>query len=294
MKNIIIFDESGNNSVKLENILKTIEDYDVRTLNVEKIVEAKKYNPSLIILNLDESKVKDITMVNKMVAPTLVLNCDYSSSIIVRGSSYDFLKNISNEREFLLKVCNLVRIKDLVEKVKLVSTTDELTGLYNRKYLQDRLEAEMSRAKRHESNVSCLLLDIDYFKVVNDMYGYEWGDVLLKKIAEMLKSFIRKEDILTRYGDEEFVIILPDTNEDNAYIFAERFRREIEKMEFIPSGEEERHQVTISGGISSYPFLKNVEETANTLIRYSEHALYNAKKRGKNKIVQFSQINIEY
>ena len=233
-------------------------------------------------------------MVNKMAAPTLVLNCDYTSDIIIRGSSYDFLKNTSIEREFLLKVCNLVRIKELIEKVKLVSTTDELTGLYNRKYLQDRLEAEMSRAKRHESKVSCLLLDIDYFKVVNDMYGYEWGDVLLKKIAEMLKSFIRKEDILTRYGDEEFVIILPDTNEDNAYIFAERFRREIEKMEFIPAGEEERHQITISGGISSYPFLKNVEETSNTLIRYSEHALYNAKKRGKNKIVQFSQINIEY
>lgn len=294
MKNIIIFDESGKDSTKLENILKTNEDYNVRTFNIEKISEAKKYNPSLIILNLEENKTKEITMVNKMVAPTLVLNCDYTSQIIIRGSSYDFLKNISTEREFLLKVCNLVRIKELVEKVKLVSTTDELTGLYNRKYLQDRLEAEMSRAKRHESKVSCLLLDIDYFKVVNDMYGYEWGDVLLKKIAEMLKNFIRKEDILTRYGDEEFVIILPDTNEDNAYIFAERFRREIEKMEFIPAGEDERHQITISGGISSYPFLKNVEETANTLIRYSEHALYNAKKRGKNKIVQFSQINIEY
>ena len=279
MKNIIIFDETGNESNKLENILKTNEDYDVRTLNIEKISEAKKYNPSLIILNLNENKTKEITMVNKMAAPTLVLNCDYTSDIIIRGSSYDFLKNTSIEREFLLKVCNLVRIKELIEKVKLVSTTDELTGLYNRKYLQDRLEAEMSRAKRHESKVSCLLLDIDYFKVVNDMYGYEWGDVLLKKISEMLKNFIRKEDILTRYGDEEFVIILPDTNEDNAYIFA---------------GEEERHQITISGGISSYPFLKNVEETANTLIRYSEHALYNAKKRGKNKIVQFSQINIEY
>ena len=76
--------------------------------------------------------------------------------------------------------------------------------------------------------------------------------------------------------------------------FAERFRREIEKMEFIPAGEEERHPITISGGIASYPFLQNVEEDGNTLIRYAEHALYNAKKRGKNKIVQFSQINIEY
>ncbi|UKI41367.1 MAG: hypothetical protein L6V95_15305 [Candidatus Melainabacteria bacterium] len=90
MKNIIIFDETGNESNKLENILKTNEDYDVRTLNIEKISEAKKYNPSLIILNLNENKTKEITMVNKMAAPTLVLNCDYTSDIIIRGSSYDF------------------------------------------------------------------------------------------------------------------------------------------------------------------------------------------------------------
>ena len=90
------------------------------------------------------------------------------------------------------------------------------------------------------------------------------------------------------------MLILPNTSEENAFLFAERFRRDIEKMEFIPAGEEERHPITISGGIASFPFLQNVDEDANTLIRYAEHALYNAKKRGKNKIVQFSQINIEY
>ena len=77
-------------------------------------------------------------------------------------------------------------------------------------------------------------------------------------------------------------------------MFAERFRRSIEKMEFIPAGEEERHPITISGGISTYPCFENVEEDVNTIIRYAEHALYNAKKRGKNKIVQFSQMNLEY
>ena len=125
-------------------------------------------------------------------------------------------------------------------------------------------------------------------------HGDDGGDVLLKKIAEMLSGFIRKEDILTRYGDEEFIVILPNTKEENAFIFAERFRREIEKMEFIPAGEEERHPITISGGISSFPFLENVDENANTLIRYAEHALYNAKKRGKNKVVLFSQVNLDY
>ena len=110
---------------------------------------------------------------------------------------------------------------------------------------------------------------------------HNWGDVLLRSIADKLKQLIRKEDILTRYGDEEFLLILPNTSEENAFLFAERFRRDIEKMEFIPAGEEERHPITISGGISTYPCLENVE-----------HALYNAKKRGKNKIVQFSQINL--
>ena len=156
------------------------------------------------------------------------------------------------------------------------------------------MDSEFSRAKRYSQPMSCLLVDIDFFKVINDMYGYDWGDVLLKRIAEMLSNLIRKEDILVRYGDEEFVVILPNTPEENAFIFAERFRRDIEKMEFIPAGETEKHAITISGGISAYPFLGETEENLNTLIRYAEHALYNAKKRGKNKIVQFSQVNIDY
>ena len=178
------------------------------------------------------------------------------------------------------------------KKLKIVSTTDELTGLHNRKYLNERLEQEISRSRRYGISLSCLLFDLDFFKVVNDIYGYEWGDVLLRSIADKLKQLIRKEDILTRYGDEEFLLILPNTSEDNAFLFAERFRRDIEKMEFIPAGEEERHPITISGGISTYPCIEGAEEDANTIIRYAEHALYNAKKRGKNKIVQFSQINL--
>ena len=186
----------------------------------------------------------------------------------------------------------MLRIRELMSKIKQVSTTDELTGLHNRKYMHERLDQEISRSKRYGLKLSCLLFDLDFFKVVNDIYGYSWGDVLLKSVAEKLKQLIRKEDILTRYGDEEFLVILPNTSEEQAFLFAERFRRDIERMEFIPAGEEERHPITISGGISTYPCMENVEEDANTIIRYAEHALYNAKKRGKNKIVQFSQLNL--
>ena len=86
---------------------------------------------------------------------------------------------------------------------------------------------------------------------------------------------------------------MKQTSEDNAFLFGERFRREIEKMEFIPSGEDEAHKITISAGISTYPCMADVEEDANTIIRYAEHALYNAKHRGRNKIIQFSQMNLE-
>ena len=118
------------------------------------------------------------------------------------------------------------------------------------------------------------------------------GRCFIKIIADKLKQLIRKEDIITRYGDEEFIVVLPNTSEDNAFLFAERFRKDIEKMEFIPAGEEERHPITISGGISTFPCIPDTEEDANTIIRYAEHALYNAKKRGKNKIVQFSHLNL--
>ena len=188
----------------------------------------------------------------------------------------------------------MLQIKELKNKINNISTTDDLTGLHNRKYMLERLDSEMSRARRYKSNVSCILFDLDFFKVVNDMYGYEWGDILLKKIAEMLLNLARKEDVVTRYGDEEFMVILPDTSEENAFIFAERFRRDVEKMTFIPAGEDEKHPIRISGGIATFPHLEGVDENANTLIRYSEHALYNAKKRGKNKIVLFSQVNLDY
>lgn len=292
MKNVVIF--SDKDSKNLEALLAQNEEITVRSKGVDELKDAQVFNPSVIILNLSAQKLKEISMITKLVAPTLIITDKFPEDIIFRGNSYDFVTEPIDSKEFELRLKNLLKIKELAETIDMVSTTDNLTGLHNRKYLHERLEAEISRSKRYDTKLSCLLLDIDFFKVVNDMYGYDWGDVLLKKIAEMLKGFIRKEDVLTRYGDEEFIVILPNTPEENAFLFAERFRRDIEKMEFVPAGEEERHPITISGGIASFPFLQNVDEDANTLIRYAEHALYNAKKRGKNKIVQFSQINIEY
>ena len=289
MSNIVIY--SVKPMPELEAVLADIDEAEIRTVDIQQMKDYAIINPSLMIVT-DIEKAKDTLMTNKFPCPILFVG-SVRRDITVRAEGYDFIGDLKNTNELIVRVNALLRIKAIKDKLEKVSTTDDLTGLHNRKYLQERLEEEISRSKRYGTKLSCILFDIDFFKVVNDMYGYEWGDILLRNIANKLDAMIRKEDILTRYGDEEFLLVLPNTSEENAFLFGERFRREIEKMEFIPAGEEEAHKVTISGGISTYPCMPDVEEDANTVIRYAEHALYNAKHRGKNKIIQFSQMNLE-
>ena len=293
MRNIVVYTNKKTSEVKdtLEN-LDNIEELDIRVELSDDLKNYELTNPSLVVIE-NVPNLKDVLMTTKFKVPVLFVG-DVITDVTVRALSFDYISKPFNKDLLVVRVQSLLKIKEFHDKIDQVSTTDELTGLHNRTYLQERLDAEISRARRYKTPLSCLLFDIDFFKVVNDMYGYEWGDVLLKNFADKLRGMIRKEDVLTRYGDEEFIVILPNTTEDNAFLFAERFRRNIEKMDFIPAGEEERHPITVSGGISTYPCLANVDEDANTIIRYAEHALYNAKKRGKNKIVQFSQINLEF
>ena len=291
MKNIIIYTTKKESEIK--NTIENLDSIDKASVRVELAEDLKEYellNPYLLIVE-DVSNLKDVLMTTKFKVPVLFVG-EPINDVTIRALTYDYISTPINKDVLVTRINSLFKVKEFHDKINEVSTTDELTGLHNRKYLQERLDAEISRARRYKTPLSCLLFDIDFFKVVNDMYGYEWGDVLLKNFADKLKALIRKEDVLTRYGDEEFIVILPNTSEDNAFLFAERFRRDIERMEFIPAGEEERHPITISGGISTYPCFQDAEEDANTIIRYAEHALYNAKKRGKNKIVQFSQLNL--
>lgn len=293
MMNIVFYGQNGG-SEYCNLVSNTNDEFMVRELDFSEVKNYKSVNPAVVVMDAPIDEIRNVCAVTKFETSLLIIVDEIPEDLTVRADVFDFIERPVNPKELNVRVEALAKGAKYRINLKRQSVTDELTGLYNRKYLHHRLEAEMSRAKRYGTQLSCLSIDIDFFKTVNDMYGYDWGDVLLKKIAQMLEALVRKEDILTRYGDEEFILILPNTSEDNAYIFAERFRRDIEKMEFIPANEEERHPITISGGISSYPFLENVDENVNTIIRYAEHALYAAKKHGKNQIVEFSKMNLDY
>lgn len=288
--NIVIYSETG--SSELANYIKLDDETELREFSLDELENYKQYNPGVMVLDINEDKIREFCAIRKIECSVLAVVDEIPQSLTIRALSYDYIKKPINPTELNVRLNALLKTYTIKKELIKTAICDELTGLYNRKYLHHRLEAEISRAKRYGTNLSCLLLDIDYFKIVNDMYGYDWGDILLRKIAQMLSALVRKEDVLTRYGDEEFIIILPETTEQQAMIFAERFRKDVEKMEFIPANEEERHPITISGGIASFPCMEEVEENANTLIRYAEHALYNAKQSGKNKIVEFSKMNL--
>ena len=288
--NIVIFSENGASS--LTSLINTNDENEIREFKLDELENYKQFNPALLILDFDLNKIREFCAVRKIECPILIPSPIIHENITIRSLSYDYIKTPVNETELNIRINALLKTYETKRELVKSAICDELTGLYNRKYLHHRLEAEISRARRYNTPVSCLLLDIDYFKIVNDMYGYDWGDILLKKIAGMLSALVRKEDVLTRYGDEEFIVVLPETTEQQAMIFAERFRRDVEKMEFIPANEEERHPITISGGIAAFPCKEDIEETSNTLIRYAEHALYNAKQSGKNKIVEFSKMDL--
>lgn len=166
-------------------------------------------------------------------------------------------------------------------RLEALATTDPLTRILNRRALLDRLTSEMDRARRFDSSLCLLLLDVDHFKNINDTVGHLAGDRVLRQIAALLEDAARKVDVVARYGGEEFVAILPETSVEGATIFAERLRERIALHEFDLGADDPAH-LTVSIGIASFPSLR-VASTEDLFARADE-ALYRAKSGGRNQV----------
>jgi diguanylate cyclase (GGDEF)-like protein len=173
----------------------------------------------------------------------------------------------------------------LHEEMKLRALTDGLTGLYNHRHFQERLEENLKRAERFNESLSLILTDIDHFKSINDTYGHPVGDMVLKTVASTIKSTIREVDIAARYGGEEFAIILIGATSRHARKTAERLRKKIKEKKF--SADNKTFTVTISLGVASFPDDSTDRED---LIEKADLALYTAKKSGRDRTVLYSEI----
>lgn len=166
------------------------------------------------------------------------------------------------------------------EEIYRLTTIDGLTQVYNKRYLMETLEREISRAHRYGRPLSIIMFDIDHFKHINDEYGHLAGDYVLKEMASTIKARIRREDIMGRYGGEEFVIVLPEIDHYNAVVFAEKIRRLVERHDFTFEGV--RINVTISIGVATA--WKGME-SAEEFIKHADTHLYEAKNSGRNRVV---------
>lgn len=170
------------------------------------------------------------------------------------------------------------KINFMYTQTKHMSVTDSLTKLFNRRHFETEFEREYKRANRYQNDLSVAIIDIDYFKKINDTYGHLCGDFVLKEIAYLMNKNFRQTDTIFRYGGEEFVVILTETPKETAYIPMERLRKLVENHSFNFKGQ--KIDVTISVGINS----KTDYETAFDMLEDADKALYGAKKSGRNQV----------
>ncbi|MDF1882658.1 sensor domain-containing diguanylate cyclase [Sulfurimonas sp. SAG-AH-194-C21] len=178
------------------------------------------------------------------------------------------LKNKIQEQNLLLEIKN--------EELRNLATIDSLTGLYNRRYIISEIDKEIQKVERGTALFSLLMLDIDNFKSVNDCFGHNYGDIVLKKVSSKIEEFLRKSDVVSRWGGEEFLVLCSTTTKEEAFVIAEKVRCGIEQVEFKKS-----NKVTVSIGIAEF----NANLSIDALIEKADKCLYEAKTSGKNKSV---------
>ncbi|KKM10862.1 hypothetical protein SY88_11460 [Clostridiales bacterium PH28_bin88] len=173
------------------------------------------------------------------------------------------------------------RLLEAKRKIEELASTDPLTGLLNRRTLMQRMEAEVERARRERQPISVVMCDIDHFKTVNDAYGHQAGDAVLREVARCLVSACRSYDIVGRYGGEEFLIVFPGTDACESMAIAERLRAKVASL-LVNAGDEQNIQITASFGVATVR--EESAESIDALIGRADRALYCAKSKGRNRV----------
>jgi len=217
--------------------------------------------------------------------------------IIQSGTVGSVLQIVSSEDEknlmqmyipfiniYLRETAPVLEAKRLMDTLRESNLRDAMTGLHNRRFLEEYVETIVATSQRRKAQISILMLDLDYFKMVNDNHGHDAGDAVLKALAKVLAQSVRSSDLVIRYGGEEFLIILQDTAEESADAVAEKIRASVEALKVQVGGTT--LQKTISIGISDFP---KDSETFWQAVKYADVALYRAKEEGRNRVIRFDK-----
>ncbi len=223
-----------------------------------------------------------------LVVPLLVSNRALGSVQLFSPSSTGFTREDAQLLWILALVGeNLLTREYANEGLITFAFTDFLTGLKTRGYFEQQLELEIKRSERKRTHFALLMIDIDFFKQLNDTYGHHAGDQVLRDVSSILMKDMREVDTVARYGGEEFVLILPETSAPGAMLVAQRLRRGVEQAKFFAGSPRAAEHLTISAGVAVFD---TDAQFKRDLIEASDSALYEAKRRGRNQVVLYSEL----
>lgn len=290
---IFNFDEAFN---KIAKYISKYKDADVLNLPISKfmnkniIVSHPEDNLNTVFEKMKGARIDSIVIVEQETPVGIASIYDLFDNRYKCQNKSD--KNIVKEMEMKSHLNKDRIIAQLYKEIDILhsqSITDPLTGLFNVRHFNARIEEEVERSKRYNDSIGIIFIDIDHFKNVNDNYGHECGNIILKNIGKLLKntksnencSVLRKSDVAVRYGGEEFIIICPATTKEKAYLIAERIRKTIEKEKI----KHKRKTISITVSIGVSEFKSSSKQNIIDVIRKADSAMYEAKRLGRNRVI---------
>ena len=296
---VLIVEDRATAAERLAAMLTDEHTVDIEADPNEALFHAAEGNYDLMIVSLSLSEHDGLRLCSQVRSldrtrnvPILAIADGEDNSRMVRGLEIgvnDYLTRPIDKNELLARVRTRIRKKRYTERLRdnvqmsiEMAITDALTGLYNRRYMETHLTALVEQAAARGKPLTALVLDIDYFKSINDNHGHDAGDEVLREFATRVRKSIRGIDLACRFGGEEFVIVMPETDMAVATIVAERLRRRIASEPFPIKQGAASIDVTISIGIAT---LDAVDDNAGNILKRADQALYRAKRDGRNRVV---------
>jgi two-component system, cell cycle response regulator len=296
---ILLVDDRASSAERISAALADEQTVDIETNPGEALFRAADGNYDLVVISLALeshdalrlcSQVRSIERTRNV--PILAVCEGEDNARMIRGLEIgvnDYLLRPIDKNELHARVRTQIRKKRYTERLRdnvqmsiEMAITDPLTGLYNRRYMESHLSSLVEQAAARGKPLTALVLDIDYFKAINDNHGHDAGDDVLREFATRVKKSIRGIDLACRYGGEEFVIVMPETDMAVATIVAERLRRRIASEPFSIQKGADSIEVTISIGLAT---LDTADDDAGTILKRADQALYRAKRDGRNRVV---------
>ena len=303
--NILVVEDFRETRELIEEVLRNNIEYDVvlSENGEDALAKFKESKFDLVISDIKMPKMsglellKEIQLIEPETPIVLITGFgdDFGAKALELGAEDCIFKPFNTNElilrvERVLKYSKMKQLKDMLmmknEELRMMAITDSLSQLYNRRHFIELLEREFSRAQRYNLNLSCIMLDVDRFKDINDHFGHLAGDYVIQKIGTIIKEEIREIDIPARYGGDEFILLLPETDQTGTHTVAERLFQRCQEENYAREARKRNLKyisVTVSLGVAIFPHRDIIHP--NDLIKVADDALLKAKDLGRNRIV---------